>query len=267
MFFSHIRDMKEFSHYLGVSGVNSLVELEMIEDSAIEFKIAPERIMIGILVSYKCLANIDHDRQRYPRIYRLHDLAKVAHSKGFLTIIHYNTHNSDKFHEEIITLCDRHDLWPHIDGFQLNITNPSPQAIDLLHSASPSKALIVQINKAFLQKGNEYIENFIVNIKEKIQYALIDPSGGTGTDFDVSNVHALYHALCPHTKVVIAGGLSDKNIIVRMLEIITLTQGSNFSIDAESDLRDHRDMLVFDKVRRYIGGWRATIGMWPVKQY
>ena len=99
------------------------------------------------------------------------------------------------------------------------------------------------------------IADRVANRYSKVDYVLIDFSGGKKLEFDEKYVSKLYGALSAVTNgqaIGIAGGLSGDNAAEKLTLLTDILRTWKFSIDAEGGLRDESDVLSMAKVEHYL---------------
>lgn len=249
--------------YIGITGITKISEIEYIKPLVSKNRL----FMCGILVSYKILKGDNNsDRKRYVNVKDLHDLCKESHNAGFLTILHYNTKNKTEFYKEIAMIMDIYNLHDYVDGFQLNIDLPSHVGLTSLKDLFPSKKIIFSLNNTLITNADtkQLDLNFATNsnlnlyfntkLASVYDYVLIDLSGGVGKFIDIDASINIYNMLKKSryvNEIGFAGGLSDENVFEISEDISDKLNSTDFSIDAESNLRDSNDELNLKKVSQY----------------
>lgn len=261
--------------YIGITGFTTRREVSRAEMLFNQFRITKESShipMFGFLVSYKYLNKNDpypHDN-RYPSISKLFDLLlRTQYWYAFRTI-HYNTHNNEKFFDELDVLLSYVDVYGNeleglIEGIQLNIKKPSPKEIEKIRDHYPGISIILQLNERYgngvsIEKLTEKIFNDFPSISN-CEYILIDTSRGKGKPIDINFAIKKYCAIKrinPKIQVGFAGGFSGDNVFIRTIELYDSLLSQDFCIDAEGQLRDHSKIDLF-KLEAYIQNFSKAI--------
>lgn len=250
--------------YVGITGPVSLEEIELLNS---EFKDAGfsdspcSMPMIGILASMKTLMRQEVSNRRYPLLEDIQGLLSSIKENTFKTI-HYNTRELDTIYNQINYLikgfCDE----GLVDGIQLNIVFPPLSQVKRIKKRFPNLEIIFQANNGVIQSGNaKQVAEKIQGYGDTIDYVLIDPSGGRGREFHIDQSVEIANALKeknPHLGIGFAGGFNGENIYERISKLGEKLGNYDFSIDAESGLRDKLsneygdDVMNFGRVRDYL---------------
>jgi len=174
-----------------------------------------------------------------------------------LRLVHYNADDKTTLLQQIervVKVCSG-----KLDGFQLNMTWPSPKVLDeffLLHEYPNGFKIVLQVG----QKALDMVENSPKKLADKaldyrglIDYILIDPSGGLGKPFDTEKARDYLRALrdLGFCGLGVAGGLSPTtlNLVEPLVE-----EFPYLSIDAEGRLRtpQPKDALNLEVAKDYV---------------
>ena len=253
--------------YIGVTGSTSTAEVsalvEFFEKNGVSMSgdVVP---MIGFLVSdLAMLTGRKEGDRRYPATKDLASLLESAHGKAFATI-HYDTKTPGNLYFEICSVIQRDGLYDKgiVGGVQLNCAWPPKEQVAAIKNAYPLLKIILQLPKKAVEGlSPKDIARKIINDYPRIDYLLLDPSGGRGIAFDPVESTTLYHAVIAEGfrgTIGFAGGLSGENVGDRVKTLKAAVAGGRFSIDAEKRLRDQitddngDSVLNLDKARAYI---------------
>jgi len=257
--------------YVGITGPVSASEVESIVKKFYEawYNMGTKHIpMLGFLVSYKSLNNQPTQNRRYPPLNSLKELLMDADDR-VLRMIHYNTREPG-LANQVQTLFNKDDLYNDnlCRAIQFNIVWPDAKEVDKIKRSMPDLTMVLQLSqKAMENKSDKEIVNKIKEYGTAINYALIDPSGGQGKEFDFEKSVDIYNeisAKCPLITVGFAGGFTGDNVYSKVKSIIKkigrndFLGRDDFCIDAEGGLRDKLsetygdDLLNMDKVKKYL---------------
>ena len=230
---------------------------------------SPHMPMLGFLVSYKTLAQgRNPGNLRYPELSDLSPLLEAAKDKAFVTI-HYNTRNREGLSDEVHALLEHDKISERelCDGLQLNVTWPDPVQVREIKDRYPELKLIISLSRDAMGlpanpiPPKEIAERASV-YSDAADYVLVDPSGGWGIPFDADHAASVYEALSDYVPAArgFAGGLSGENARETVSRLSEALGSVDFSIDAESLLRDPvgpgygNDILNQGKVHSYLTG-------------
>ena len=248
--------------YVGVTGPVTEGEVEGIiqEFTAAGYTMQSQHLpMVGFLASHKTL-NGPAGNRRYPGVKNLPYLLTQADNRVFTTI-HYNSREPG-LAEQVSKVFDGVYLEGLCRAIQLNIVWPDVAEVRKIKDRFPSMSIIFQVSRTAMEgKSAKEIADGIEKYGDTLAYALIDPSGGENLEFDVDNSVAVFRELgkrLPSMSIGFAGSLNGDNVGKKVSELIEKTGTSEFSIDAESGLRDKvtdahgDDLLNFSKVKAYL---------------
>ena len=252
--------------YVGVTGVTTIQE---VDDVIREFYNAGYNMdsfhlpMLGFLVSYKTLNGRETKNRRYPKFKNLRKLLFETRNNVF-TVIHYNSREMNTLADQINTVFDGLYEDNLCNALQLNIVWPYIRQVELIKSKFQDMQIIFQLSKKILEGSSvEEIVSRLHDYKGLIGHVLIDPSGGRGLKFNLSDSEMLYDTIkkkLPDLVVGFAGGFNGDNVYKRLKSLADeRIRRTDFSIDAEGGLRDKLsqeygdDLLNIKKVRKYLG--------------
>jgi phosphoribosylanthranilate isomerase len=250
--------------YVGITGPVTTQEVELILN---EFNIAGYTMgsahvpMLGYLVSFKTLNGQPTLNRRYPSIIALQGLIQRAAGK-VLTMVHYNSREISTLTDQVCRIFDGVYQEGLCRAVQLNIVWPDATQVKRIKEKFPELQIVFQAShKAMEGKSPAQICEGIREYGDAISYALIDPSGGRGLEFDINSSLVVYQELretTPAITVGFAGGLTGANVEERVKSILSRTGSPDFCIDAECGLRDKLsdaygdDSLNIQKVKAYL---------------
>ena len=171
--------------YIGITGFKNLHEIHSIAECVNEYPLG--YVMFGITSSNKRLLDPTSSGKTSPRLDRVRDMVRAV-PNHHLPMIHYYTPNLDQLAEEVIALFDYCQI-ANSCGLQINALWPDPEQIKKIHLCYPdfvrqSMKITLQLPKKALQATNHEIVEKLKEYQGLINYALIDPSGGMGEDFN-----------------------------------------------------------------------------------
>lgn len=235
--------------YIGVTGFISREEVS----AAIEAldglpNWSTRMLMVGVLASSKTLCGETNKwPMRYPSI---RDIARLfPPHRRTVNLIHYATDDQHTLCEQLAQLMELGGRY--LDGFQLNVTWPEPNSIDI----GNGKRVVLQLNRRALGESNNNPENVAKQLDHYTSFitdVLIDASGGRGLPMDVEVTEQYMRAISARHRelgIGVAGGLSHEGMgRLRMLA----DKFPNMSVDAEGRLRTHDDHLNIEGMTKYI---------------
>lgn len=257
--------------YVGVTGLVSRREISEVRD---EFRSAGYGLhtqhipMMGFLVSYKTLNGQETQNRRYPKFTDLHNLLEHVPSE-VMPMVHYNSRELDTLPEQVAQVFS--DIYRDslCNALQLNIPWPCVAHVRKVKNKFPGMRIAIQLSqKAMADFDPQGLADKLGTYGKDVDYALIDPSGGRGLDFDLEKSIAVYKELrvvFPDLVVGFAGGLTGDNVEPKAKGIISSVKEDGFCIDAEGGLRDKLsqeygdDVLNIPKVRSYLQASSAVL--------
>jgi hypothetical protein len=253
--------------YVGITGLTTTEEIDFVNDEFrnSEFDIrSTHDPMAGFLVSNRTLYGEEIKNplhvMTHPRFQNLESLLQYARNKGLFTTIHYHTASHVNLSKEIEKLMRRFHYRGLCDTIQLNIVWPDIKELskikfplNIIFQAN-EKSMNGLTPKQYSQKLKEY--------ESKIEYVLLDLSGGKGIEIDVQKLAPYYEeitAKLPNIKIVFTGGLSGSNLEKKAKELATIVGINTYSIDSEGKLRtDDNTRLDESRCREYIKAARRV---------
>jgi len=245
--------MERAAGYIGITGFRTVEEVRQVNAHVANLPVG--HFMFGITSSNKRLADPTSQGGTSPRLLDIRSLVKEI--TGNLPMIHYFSSNPpEQLSNEVVALFDYCGLDSSHVGLQINALWPLPQQIEGMRKAFESQFKItMQLPQAALTESNGQIIKRLREYDGLIQYALIDPSGGQGIDFDAVRAGELMLAIASDLGSItpgVAGGFSDTNVQERIAHIKQSTlcdhcqQGRllNYCIDAQGKLRNTQKVLV-----------------------
>jgi hypothetical protein len=224
--------------------------------------------MAGVLVSQKTMAGTPVTNRRYPVRGDISGIVDALAAGGAYVTAHFNSRRDTPLDEQ---LQDILSVAPGVQGFQLNIRRPDPDAIHRFVARCPDVDIILQVNRSSLSSLEpsavlEYVQAY----GDAPSHALLDLSGGNGTGLDPEWAVGALRAIDDHCRACsvrpgVAGGLGpDAGALLEALVSRTRSEGLlEFSIDAEGRLRrpvvdpipdePYQDVLGLDLLHGYLG--------------
>ena len=260
--------------YIGITGPVNNREVEDIcrEFSEAGYSESSKHIpMLGFLVSYKTLNNLPTKNKKYPSIEKIPQLLTEA-GKGIFTTLHYNTPEEkiDRLVEQVKTLFDKIYQENLCRGIQLNIKSLPVKQVQKIKEYFSEMKIIFQANKSVtFQKTPSQIADYINDYGNLLSYVLIDPSGGEGLNFNIKTSVDIFNEIRnknPDLAIGFAGGLSGKNVKKIILGLKSRLNHDNFSIDAESGLRDNHKCRMYE-YHKYDNNSSDILNIGKVKDY
>lgn len=227
--------------YIGITGVSTRGEAQSIIDYLPH--VSAPLVMVGVLASRKSVRGIPVDQpKRYPAREALSDIF-IPHER-VLNLLHFNSREPADLLEDIELALSL--AGPYCQGFQLNMKEPGLDACRQYKAAHPSHTLIIQFGPSILKKDDDawLSADELADRAEAYcgtaDYVLIDMSAGKGIAFDFQIAKNYFAKLegIPGLGFGIGGGLGPKTLH-RLYPI--WKEFDDFSIDAESGVRDDRD--------------------------
>ncbi len=251
--------------YVGVTGFKTREGIEKAAKSFKEnsFDKGSHLAMFGFLVSYKGMQQPWKAGRTAPAASMVSELASHVPKWG-LAMMHYHTPHYDYMHLGVKRLFKKFgDMYGQgiCSAVQLNVDWPRINQLDLIKNDFPQMQIVLQFPKR-ATKGMT-MDDILGRAKsydEFVDYALIDPSGGKGKEFEISEgidfMNRLYDVM-PTTVIGIAGGFFGDNVEARVRKI-RADYPADFCIDAEGKLMEDRK-LVAEKVEGYIKNARKGL--------
>lgn len=226
--------------YVGITGVTSIVQSEAIAGYA-ELLGWPRthKVMVGALASYKGLRGRSANPRQYVGVDQIDSV--FVNDRVCLNLIHYNSRANGLFAQLNELLSDAR----YVDGVQLNISWPWLDALRRLQSRFYTVITLQISSRAYQMIGGTptRLVSTLAPYEGLIEYVLIDPSGGTGKDFDSHLAKVMLKTLVDSglgMKWGIAGGLG-RGKLERLRPLLEIDPG--LSWDAQARLRTISDEL------------------------
>lgn len=244
--------------YIGITGFTTNAQIQAVMKSPGRNTCYPY-YMAGVLVSHKTLKG---EAAKWPKRYPTQDeLGSIFEPYAMtMNLVHYNTPSSDSLVSELLAVDDL--VGPHCDGYQLNMTWPSPWRITEYHKLQlghgPRKTIVLQCGARALAEVRHDVKELAQRVKRDyeglVDYVLIDPSGGHGKDFDANFAFDCMSELLTVRNICpgIAGGLSAENVEAKLKPLLWQDMNEPFCIDAEGRLRTPEDELDLGKCVEFI---------------
>ncbi len=239
--------------YVGITGFMSKNEIQSVLDSMPQD--SNRLLMVGVLASLKTLRGEKTKwPNRYPGVGRISEI--FVRNRRALNLIHYNTKEPESLAEQLVEMTKLGG--ENFEGFQLNLTWPSHDAILAYHKVCGGKFIVLQIGGKAMKKDGvtDYLPKELAEkvswYEHLVDYVLLDPSGGYGIPFDTGKARTYLDALKGYNldlSLGVAGGLSPTTL--NLVEPL-LADFPDLSWDAEGKLRDKEDNLDIKEAREYV---------------
>lgn len=235
------------SNYIGITDFTTKFETKRILDFARNHipVWAQKRIMVGVMMSYKTLNNID---TKWTSVFPIKETVSDIFIKDplLMNTLHYADYNEVNFEVNLAkaTVLSGKNL----DAIQLDMVWPDPQVIKDYRKLYPEIEIVLQINGNALHicgNNERIVSNEISKYGDCIDYVLLDLSMGQGKKMN-SKVLSLFGKQIqedhPELGLAFAGGLGPHTIdlIDPTIELF----GSDISIDAQGQLRESGSALL-----------------------
>ncbi len=244
--------------YIGITGISSYNEAQETLKIYNKFKFNSNTkhiLMIGCSLTNKTLEGNSLLNKRYPDFSEIKSIFRLIKNNA-LTMIHYETTDGEKLSEQVFKIFK--DLYDNniCRALQLNVSEPNFNEVKKIKEKLPLLKIVFQLRPEIIKKySDEEIINLIKLYENSLSYILIDPSCGKGLELnpiESLKFYNLLHINFPNLNLGFAGGLNSDNIKNTIGIIISNLNHSNFSIDAESGLRNKKDELDITKIEKYI---------------
>lgn len=231
--------------YIGVTGISMPEEAEIIAEtfSTVLPEDASHQGMSGYLVTSKTLGSFGERSAKYPNLDNLPELLKITNGSG-LNVIHYATSDKDTLSEQILRLFTKSNIYADglCQALQLNISWPDVNELESIRTAMPDLKLVLALTPKIVREETRFdIEDRITDYQELVDFVLVDPSGGNGGSFESTALTPIYTSIKDAMRtqtIIISGGFSEGNILLRLTELAYLFRTKQFGIDAEARLRE-----------------------------
>ncbi len=229
--------------YVGVTGPVSVGEVECLVGKFFRAGYSfdsPHMPMIGFLVSSETLEGKTVNR-RYPPIDELNLLVSLTIGKA-LPMIHYRSREGKTLYDQVSKVFNGLYEEGLCRAIQFNINWPDIHQIELVKDKFPEMQIVFAATSGVMKGGTpQEVVKRIGEYEKLLDYILIDPSGGKGSEFDVKTsleFHKELQTQIPTSTVGFAGGFTGENVGRIVSEIRDVLGSSDFCIDAEGGLRD-----------------------------
>lgn len=238
--------------YIGVTGFKTAEEFDQATDIAcLQDLLAEHHFMFGFTCSNKRLADPSSEGKTSPS---LKTLGKILGEEqytpifGVIPMIHYFTSDRDRLSDEIGMLFD----YTGAQNLQLNAYWPDVEQIKRIRDRAPNILITIQLPKEALEENCIMVRERLRLYEGLIDYALIDPSGGTGSDIKLSLAARYLESIdqIPTITAGFAGGLGPDNVIPYVAKVKENMHCDycgrdpvrSFCIDAQGKLRDENGL-------------------------
>ncbi|MDP3734183.1 MAG: hypothetical protein Q8R37_03055 [Nanoarchaeota archaeon] len=262
--------------YVGITGFKTVSEVKAVNAIFNKSDFNNNKFshwpMFGFIVTDKRLADFTKGGTQSPPAKELPWLLRRV-PPHYLPMIHYYTENVGNLAAEIEQVFSISSMYEYGDCSAVQLNNvdwPPITEIKKIKQRFSSMDIVLQLPKQVMEgKSISEIVNRARDYDGLVRYALIDPSGGLGIDFDVEKslelMTSLYQAM-PNTQIGIAGGFSGENVEER-IQVIQDYYIEPFCIDAQGKLRSDADKgrLDLEKVQRYITGAARVLREYEIR--
>lgn len=239
--------------YVGITGITRPAQTRAIDQMLVALDWPDShQVMYGVLASgWTLQGRAPTNTRQYPPAVELGGL--VSRHPQALNLIHYN--NGRRPYALDMQLASLKALAPNFNGAQLNFAWPNP--VELRREVASPNVIVLQVGSlAMREAGRDKAAQWLRPYGGVVDYALVDPSGGTGKPFDGAYMNLLLNDLSMASRLYrleimlgIAGGLSAESI---PLLAPLLRRFPDLSWDAQAGLRDADDELDLDRVQQYL---------------
>lgn len=249
--------------YIGITGAVNINEANNLVKEFYETGYdlnSPHLPMLGYLVSYKTLKGEETKNKRYVKFNDLREILLETKDRAF-NMIHYYSRENSSLAEQVNLMFNKIYHQGLCRALQLNVDLPDRNELKFIKKDFEDIQIVFQASKNVLKLGIKDILSELKKYGSSIDYVLIDSSGGSGRNFEINGSLDLYKEIkskLPNLIVGFAGGFNPENVFERSKELTERIGSSNFSIDAESGLRDKLsndygdDILNIEKVRKFL---------------
>ena len=229
--------------YVGITGFKTRKEVRNTAAACLRnnFPNSKYDVMFGVLSSHKNLKDHSREGKQSPSISDLKCLLDEVPRWG-LPMIHYYTPKKNTLDEQVKELFSLGHIY-HSNlcrAVQLNVDWPPVEKVYQIMNAFPDMKIVLQLPKRSMEGlSTKEIAKQAGIYDRLVSYALIDPSGGKGEEFDLKYVIELMHALdetMPHTMIGNAGGY-DAHTVKKKVPVIKGIYKKPFFIDTQGRVR------------------------------
>ena len=236
-------------------GITDFMAIAQVEDMRGEVRgLSGHVLHVGVMASYKTIRGIPN---RWPnRFPPCRNIASIfrPHEKVF-NVLHYaSTEDLDDLLPQLQSAGSVGG--PNMQGLQLDICWPDPEAVLAYQGMHPEIKIILQVGPKAMRQMDldpKKIADRIVREYPTVDYALLDNSAGRGVGMDWTTLRRyileLRTAGYKHA-ITVAGGLGPHSL---HLVAPLVREFPDISIDAEGALRKHPDDPVdWEMARSYL---------------
>ncbi|MBI4451283.1 hypothetical protein HY642_04880 [Candidatus Woesearchaeota archaeon] len=261
--------------YIGVTGLKTVEEVQQLSDICFRAGLfgsaynhqtwygIPHVPMFGFLCSSKRLVHPSEGGTQSPPLQDLMTLTRMTPT-GAIPMVHYHSPDKDRLASDVKQIFDGpFQIYRSCKALQVNMDWPPPAEIESIRKAFPEMQVVLQLPRRATEGMQPVdIAKRVKEYEDLAQYALIDPSGGKGKEFDVGDCRSVLEALLLGTAGFVfgtAGGLDGKNVRERVLPIANTVDSAYFCIDAQGKLRTaNKESLDMTLAKEYIFNARAA---------
>ncbi|MBI2035688.1 MAG: hypothetical protein HYT12_03330 [Candidatus Liptonbacteria bacterium] len=236
--------------YIGIVGVKNIEEA-ISASASIHYVLnnfpISHRGQVGVQVTTRTLRGEKTESKRNPVVTDIPEIfrAALATRDDIFTAVHFTTREYPALYDSVCKIFDMENMYADniCRGLQLNMQfgNLHYGMMEKIRIRYPELQIIMQLHRTALETMSHGAIVFgLKSYNNCIDYVLIDPSGGRGEELVPASCVSLAERIQEHNDLAIgfAGGFNQFNV-ARLVEEISGWLGSNdFSIDAESGLRN-----------------------------
>lgn len=276
--------------YIGLVGVKNLDEVLSVSQIAQKFAALNSGpiVQIGVQINRKVIEWLDFEGNlKLPS-----DMKEVRsifeHTKKFIpnvfNVAHYSEKDKSKIIQRILQIFEETGIYSDklCQAIQLNgyLGDIELKTLKSIKNKYPDLVIIMQINRELIGDFSDDKIDFILNnlkwLSDFVGYCLIDCSGGEGRPMNLAkNVYLalrIRHHL-PDLAIGFAGGLNGDNALFLVSRIADMLKSDNFSIDAESGLRNRlgdgygNDIFNKEKAKKFFEESLSAFGYGGMAEY
>ena len=276
--------------YIGFVGIKNLDEVLAVSQITQKFaalNFGP-MIQVGVQINKKVIEGLDFENN----LRLSSDMKEVRsifeYTKRFIpnvfNVAHYSEKDKSKIIQRILHIFGETGIYfdklcqaVQLDGYLGDI---EPKTLRSIKNKYPDLAIIMQVNRNLIGDFSDSNIDFILNnlkwLSDFIGYCLIDCSGGEGRPMNLAkNVYLalrIRHHL-PDLAIGFSGGLNGENAFFIVSRLMRMLKSDNFSIDAESGLRNKlgdgygNDIFNKEKIRGFFRESLKAFGCGGMTEY
>lgn len=239
-------------NYIGVTGFAIPAEVKhalSVFEGSHGWNIDSHDLMVGVLASsHTLIGERGKFEVRYPKVKEIQKI--LSPHRRVINLVHYTTHDPQTLGQQLTDIMKLSGNY--LDGFQLNMVWPDPARLQAVRGMR----IVLQLSSSAIKALDfdpEKISERLDRYDGLITDVLVDRSGGRRQPFDIHETIALFEAIRtrhPELALGVAGGLSQ--VKVPNLSPLRDKFGSNFSADAEGEMRNEWDRLKWDDMTDYL---------------